>query len=296
MTISILYISTLPGAMGGEINFLIEEGILRRTETGAIHAEDLNKIVAVESSKTAQIKLLKQFPGLNVLQMSIQSLIRGEGQLNFPDNQDEIIYCKAKIINLDLNEPLKVDEAKNEIFIPVVEWIKKFCLLHKEDGIDWSLCLTLHGEIFWNANVNAQVINFLIDNCNHDNGFREMLVMHLGEQTAQAIFNSQIDFTNIEQNTMQKVAMILIPKLLVQYAVNHGWLIKTIHNYAYAGGGGAPMVTWIFNFHLDPEAAAQTITEYINGIRNIFHRVGFIDRDGNLSLLKIELFSKCNLY
>ena len=29
--------------MGGEINFLIEKGIIRLTETGAIHAEDLHK-------------------------------------------------------------------------------------------------------------------------------------------------------------------------------------------------------------------------------------------------------------
>jgi len=273
---------TLPGAMGGEISFLVEKGIIRLTETGAIHGEDLHKIVAVESSKKAQIELLRQFPGLNVLKMSIQSLIRGDGQRNFPDNRDEIIYCKAKVINLDLNEPIKVDESKNELFIPIIEWIKKFCLLHRENEIDWSLCLTLHGEIFWNSNVNAQVVSFLVDNCNHDNDFREMLITHLGEQIAQAIFDAELDFTTIEQEAMQKVSMILIPKLLVQYAVNQGWIINTIHNYAYTGGNGAPMVTWVFNFHLDTEAAAHTITEYINGIRNIFHQIGSIDSDGNL--------------
>ena len=273
---------TLPGAMGIEIRFLIEKGIIRITETGAIHEEDLHKIVAVESSRIAQVKLLRQFPGLNVLKMSIQSLVRGDGQRNFPDNRDEIIYCKAKIINLDLDEPIMVDDSKNELFIPVIEWIKKFFLLHKEGGIDWSLCLTLHGEMFWNANVNTQVIRFLVDNCSNDDQFREMLVAHLGEHITQAIFDAQIDFTNIERSEAQRVAMILIPKLLVHHAVNNGWVIKTVHNYAYVGGGGAPMVTWIFNFYLDPEATAQPITEYKNGIRNIFHQVGSIDGDGNL--------------
>ena len=65
-----------------------------------------------------------------------------------------------------------------------------------------------------------------------------------------------------------------------------GWIIQTVHNYAYIGGGGAPMVTWVFNFHLDPDATAQPIKEYIVGIRNIFHQIGSIDSDGNLVPLR----------
>ncbi|GAP12787.1 hypothetical protein LARV_00523 [Longilinea arvoryzae] len=277
---------TLPGRLGGEINLLIEHGIVRRTETGAIHSEDSHKIVALESSKAAQIELLRRYPGMNVLQMPIQSLIKGDGQRNFPENKDEIIYCKAKIINLDLNEPIKVGETVNEIAIPVIEWIKKFSLLHREDRIDWSLCLTLHGEIFWNNIVNAQVIKLLIDNCNYDATFKELLIIHLGEKIAVSLFSGQIDFTNITQREMQKVLMVLIPKLLVQYASNNGWIISTVHNYSYTGGGGAPMVTWVFNFHINPDAAAQVLTEYHNGIRNIFQQVGFINEDGEVNPIR----------
>ncbi len=130
---------TLPGSAGIEIGLLIENGILRTTETGAILEDDAHKIVAVESSKKAQVELLKQYPGINVLKMSIKDLMRGESPLKFSNNKNEVTFCKAKIINLDLNEPIKIDESINEIKIPVIEWIKKFCLFHREDGIDWSL-------------------------------------------------------------------------------------------------------------------------------------------------------------
>jgi len=273
---------TLPGASGGELNYFLEQGILRRTESGAIDEDDLHKIVAVESSKKAQVELLNRFPGLNVLVMPIQNLVRGDGQRNFPDNPDEIRYCKAKVINLDLNMPIMVDETINEILIPPIEWIKKFFIFHRESELDWTLCLTLHGEIYWNEEVNSQVIKFLVDNCDHDNEFKDSLVSLLGEYLSQSIFESNVDLTNIEQNEMQKIAMILIPKLLVNHAVNSGWIITTGHNYAYSGGGGSPMVTWVFNFRLDPNAAAQTITEYIKGIRNIFFLTGFINDEGNL--------------
>lgn len=273
---------TLPGASGLEIGLLADKGIIRLTETGAIHDDDSHKVVAIESSKKAQVELLRRYPGLNVLRMSVQNLIRGDGQRQFPDNRDEITFCKAKVVNLDLNEPIKVDESVDELRIPVVEWIKKFCILHKEDGVNWSLCLTLHGEILWNAQVNEQASNLIVDNCHHDEVFKEKLQIHLGDSVVHTMFHGHIDFTNIDRDTMQKVAMVLIPKLLVRYAFQEGWKVSTIHNYAYEGGRGAPMVTWVFDFTLDPQATASSLSEYLSGIRTIFQRIGFIDATGEV--------------
>lgn len=277
---------TMPGITGGELELLLERGILNRTETGAICEEDFHKIVALESSSNVQVELRRKYPGLNILQMPVQSLIRGDNQRKFPDNKNEINYCKARVINLDLNEPIGVEESRDELSISVIQWIKKFCVFHKEAEIDWSLYLTLHGDLIWNSNVNTQVIKFLVDNCNNDEEFKSLLKSHLGDDITQSIFDGQIDFTTIDRGEKQKVAMVLIPKLLVKFAVNEGWIIETILNYAYEGGNGAPMVTWIFKFHLDNEATSRSLTEYINGIRNIFHKIGFINRDGELFLEK----------
>ena len=273
---------TLPGITGGELELLLEKGILKRTETGAICEEDYHKIVALESSSNVQIELRRKYPGLNILQMPVRDLIRGDNQRRFPDNETEIKYCKAKVINLDLNEPIRVDKTKNELSISVIQWIKKFCLLHKEDEIDWSLCLTLHGDLIWNSSVNLQAIKFLVDNCKIDEEFKQLLESHLGNNMMQSIFNENIDFTSINDEEKQKVAMVLIPKLIAKYAVNEGWSIDTVHNYAYVGGDRAPMVTWIFNFHLDQETTAQSVSEYIRSIRNIFAQIGFINREGKI--------------
>ena len=275
---------TLPGSAGIEIDLLIENKIIRQTENGAIHPNDLHKIVALETSGKGVAELRRRYPGLNVLNMPVKNLVRGNNQSKFPDNSDEIKYCKAKIINLDLNEPLKV-EASEEILFPVIEWIKKFSLLHKEDKIDWVLCLTLHGELLWDAGVNTLILDFLKDNCDHDDIFREKLGALLGSEITQAIFENTVDLTRIETCEMQKIAMVLIPKLLVQHSTAQGWVVNTIHNYSYSGGNGAPMVTWIIDFRLDAQATSRSVTEYKQGIRNIFSQIGHITQEGEVVLM-----------
>jgi hypothetical protein len=63
---------------------------------------------------------------------------------------------------LDLNDSIKIDKPESGLSIPVIEWIKKFCLLHKEEKLDWTLCLTLQGEISWDDVTNKQVIDSLL--------------------------------------------------------------------------------------------------------------------------------------
>jgi hypothetical protein len=59
---------TMPGARGGDIQALIDAGVIDRTETTAIADPGRIRLVAVESSPQAVVELQSHFPGLKILQ------------------------------------------------------------------------------------------------------------------------------------------------------------------------------------------------------------------------------------
>ena len=153
---------TLSGAEGRDIKLLIDEGLISLTEVGSIDEKDRHKVVAVENNNAAILQLQKKFVGLRIKEAPFQSLIRGDGIFSWPEGKDEK-YCRAHIVNLDLNNPLKGIPDNGSVKFPILAWIRKLCEIHaKSPRNDWTLCLTLHGEVVWPKEVNWWMKQFLV--------------------------------------------------------------------------------------------------------------------------------------
>src|SRR5437764_1552784 len=129
----------LPGAEGRDIDLLVERGVITLTETGAIAEDDFGKIVAVESSDDAYLALRHKYPGLNVLQQRVADLVRSPSPIAWPQGE-HIQFCRARVVNLDLNEPLNIRTHQGQIVFPALAVVSKLAQLHARDpSVEWSL-------------------------------------------------------------------------------------------------------------------------------------------------------------
>lgn len=275
---------TLPGAEGRDIQLLIENGLVSLTEVGSIAEEDQGKVVAVESNNQAVLKLQKKFAGLCIRQVNFGSFIRSEGQFSWPEGKDEK-YCRARVVNLDLNSPLKAEVRSGDVVFPVLAWIDKLCQIHaKEPRIDWTLCLTLHGEVVWPEEVNHYTQKFLCENIGREPKFDEGCKEIFNEKLYQVATGEDVpNFTELDREDQQKLIMVMVPKIIARLVHDKGWRVKTERNLMYGGGNRAPMVTWIVKFTWAKEAMAEPDATYREALRDIFSGIGVVTDNGKIS-------------
>jgi hypothetical protein len=156
---------TLSGAEGHEFRMLGERGLIQFTETGALDAACAHKVVAIENDAWAHAQLLNKFPGLKIKRNTVQGLVHGNGLVRYPQGDDERI-CRARIINLDLDESWMPAFHEGEWIVPVSRWVYKFAAVHaRPQRLAWTLYLTLHGECPWGAElrpiISAEIIEIL---------------------------------------------------------------------------------------------------------------------------------------
>ena len=275
---------TLSGAEGRDIKLLIDEGLISLTEVGSIQEKDQHKVVAVESRSAAILQLQKKFVGLKIKQVSFESLIRGNDIFRWPEGEDEK-YCRAHIVNLDLNNPLRGITDDGSIKFPVLVWIRKLCQLHtKPPRNDWTLCLTLHGEVVWPEEINRWTKQFLVENLSREPDFarscKEFFEVALYEQISDC---NELDFTALDRQDQQKVIMVMVPKIITRLVHSEGWRVSTERNLRYGGDGQhAPMVTWIVKFTWNGDATATPDALYKSALRDIFSGAGIVNKNGKI--------------
>ena len=276
---------TLSGAEGRDIDVLVTRGIVRRTETGAIDPRDQTKVVAIESSPDAELALRQKFPGLRTYQQAFQDLIRGVGVTSFPERKVRTV-CRARVINLDLTKPLYGEIGENgELGFPVLTWIKKLCQIHTDaPRLNWSLCLTLNGQVPWHPEVCAIVSSFLAENFESEPAFRERAVDAIGEDVVIAIGQANPDFSTLAPDIQQKLLMLFVPKKIAQLVHGEGWLLKTQYNLAYGTEGEAPMVTFVFRLVWDPRFETSPRAVYRDSLLGSLAAFGSIAEDGEIIL------------
>jgi len=221
---------------------------------------------------------------LPIKEVNFQSLIRGEGPFAWPRGEEKKI-CQSRIINLDLNSILKCHETNGQIVFPVLEWIKKLCQIHTyPNGIDWTLCLTLHGEINWSQSVINFTENFLKENFEREEIFKDSCENFLGDELFRKLTSdADIDLSSWDWTSQQKYLMVFVPKYILKLVHTDGWKINTEYNLRYGGEDGkAPMVSWIMKFELDPINAAKPDKIYRESLVTILERIGIINKDGNI--------------
>src|ERR1039458_8931042 len=263
---------TLCGPAGTEIDLLVQGGVLRRTEVGSVSPEDLRKIVAVEASPGAEVALRQRFPGLTVCRGSVESLVRGGHERAWPNGVHET-YCRARLINLDLNQPLEACFEAGQIQFPVVDWIVKLADVHAVDVPgDWVLFLTLHGQVTWDAELTHGIEEVLSENFRREPNFAEGAKDVLGGRLYGAIQGGDaLNWSEVPWEEHQRLLMVLVPKALAQRVHNRGWRVATVHNYRYGGTGGhAPMVAWTLELHWDARATRTPEALYRESLQQIF--------------------------
>jgi len=276
---------TLPGAEGLDIQLLLEHDLIALTEVNSIAEKDQGKIVAVESNNDAIAKLQKKFIGLRIKQVDFRSFIRSEGQFRWPEGDDEK-YCRARVINLDLNTRLKANIDNQSVVFPVLAWIDKLCQIHaKPPRLDWTLCLTLHAEIDWPIDVNRYIQKYLCENLGREPVFDESCRDFFGEGLYQAVKNMEecLNFMELNREEQQKVIMVIVPKIIARLVHNKGWCVRTERNLRYGSEARAPMVTWVVKLTWDGNAAAVPDSTYREALREIFHGVGIVKENGNIA-------------
>lgn len=276
---------TLSGAEGHDIKMILDSGLISLTEIEAISEKDQHKIVAVESNMSAIAKLQKKFIGLKIKEVSFESLIRGTHIFKWPNGDDEQL-CRARVVNLDLNAPLKqIKLESGEVIFPVLNWIKKLCLIHSRPPcLDWTLCLTLHAEVMRSKPLDKWTRKFLCDNLQRDQKFFKDCEKFWGDDLfKKVISDTKIDLADLEEEEQQKLLMVMVPKIIAKLVHDDGWLIKTEKNLRYGGGKPpAPMVTWIVKFTWSPSVTSTPDANYRNALQNILSKTGVVEEDGNI--------------
>lgn len=274
---------TLSGGEGKDINLIISQGLISLTEVNSIALEDQDKIVAVERSNLAISNLQRKFVGLKIKEVDFRELVRGEGEFAWPQGED-INICRARVINLDLNEALKGRRESNQrIVFPVLEWIKKLCHIHAKDPrLDWTLCLTLHGAVNWTNEVNTWMINFIRENFKREPEFAEKCRGFFGTQLFDRLLAEDVEIHQLDSDQQLKFVMAIVPKILARLVHNDGWQVETAYNLRYGGGEHAEMLTWVIHFVWDENSGALPDAIYHTSLRKIFDGLGRVTDNGKI--------------
>jgi hypothetical protein len=275
---------TLSGADGKDIEALVGAGIIRRTEVGAIVADDEGIAVAIESNSDAVWRLQRKFPGLKILGQQFDSLLRSSRLTAWPQGDDKK-FCRARVVNLDLNLTVSFEDVDGELLFAPLQWIRKLCILHAEQRLDWCLLLTLHGEAAWESSETHSIATFLSENFGREPEYARGAKALIGAKLFDQIDSETIPAAKrLDIADQQKLLMIYVPKKIAHIAQEHGWRTETGHNLRYGGSRQrAPMVTWIIDFRWDSRVSSQPEALYRESLRNVFSGVGEIAPDGTLS-------------
>lgn len=270
---------TLPGAIGGDIRELIEAGVvtLAKNEASIMNPEEI-RLVALENSPTAYVTLRRRFPGLKVLQKDLRDVLGNE---RWPEEEDQG-YFRARVINLDMNTPLKGEVNDGELMFPALAFARKLAVLHADPPVEWTLCLTLHGEVKWNAACERETCRFLADNFARDETFARHARETLGDEIFDLISNkpSRANLRNLPHAAQQRVMMVIVPKQIAFDVHTVGWAVDTVENLRYGGSKRrAPMVTWILRFTWDERRPEDL---YRDGLARALVQRGHITAEGKL--------------
>jgi hypothetical protein len=266
---------TLPGAYGHDIEALMDAGLVGRTENNGIPTEDEWKVVAVEKHLPAVGDLLNRIPGLNVRDVPINSLLKGEGLGAWPKNEEKR-YCRARVVNLDFDVSLHAKVTSSSSTFPVIDWITKFGHIHREHPpVDWTLCLTLNADLDAANAASRFIAETIHDNAATHSDFAETCNTLLGDEVvsnmATAASFSTATLTRVQ---CQYILMLLIPKLIAKEMTNQGWTVTVSLNGHYGiADGGAAMVTWIMRFKWQSGGSAQSQSAYRTAVESIVNTI-----------------------
>lgn len=278
---------TLPGAEGRDIQLLIDAGLIRVTETGAIEEDDQPKVIAVEANSEAVLSLQRRFPGLRIRESRLEDMISGASPYAWPTGSGKAEFC-ARVINIDSDQSLRANVQGQQVTFPLLSIIKKISQIHHEPGNgapeSWSLCVTVNGTINWPEAATHFFFRFLGNNCAHHELFRAEVTALVGEELVASMQNSpdQLRFEDLALETSRRLLCIFLPKMIVSMINDHHWHVEECLSLQYGGEANhAPMSTLILALHPCEGTPGQ---RYEANLNSIVRGLGRIDVDGAIHL------------
>lgn len=249
---------TLCGAEGYEISMLIDRGILRLTETGAIDDRDADRVVAVESRAEAAVTLRQRFPGLKLRAHPVEQLVQHSNPMSWPRREDRTV-CRALHINLDFNKSLSGSMEAGRAVFRDLDVMRKLATIHSTPTpLNWKLFVTFNAAWSWGPEVELALVEFLRENFEIDADFAHRCREFLGEEVFESIKLNTLQADSIDDVGRQRILMVFVPKKIAELVHTEGWLVRTTLNWHYGGYGNvAPMVTWMFAFEWDGRASGS---------------------------------------
>lgn len=282
---SVPFYLTLAGANGLDIQALISAGLIETTENKVSIADvDNRRVIAVERDSPSVLMLQRKYPGLKVVEGNIFNYLRGTSPITYPTGADQRMM-RASVINLDLNGPLGHEPAG----FPVLEAIVKLGALHKaSDTVQWSLLLTLRGEVIWDEPTQRDAQSLLRDAWESQETLARGCENLLGSTLYAKIKSSEyVDFSTQEMSIQQSFLMVFVPVTLAQRINPQGWRLQVIRSVRYgAGPSTAPMVMWIMRFLLDARSAGTPSAVMRDSLSSAVSSCAQIDEQGVLTNIR----------
>jgi hypothetical protein len=215
-----------------------------------------------------------------VIERNLFDELRGTSPIAFPEGPQQTLY-RATVINLDFNGPLLYRATA----FPILEAIAKLATLRTVPGtIEWTLLLTLLGDLPWSATVQHDVQRFLAEQWSLHPSLSESCQALLGEDLYKRLLaDAPLDLGSLSPTEKQTLLMAFVPMRIAYRVHTAGWRIEVRRNLRYGGEAGvAPMVTWIIDFIADPRASATPNTVLRESLDTVFRAAGYITADGTI--------------
>jgi hypothetical protein len=274
----------MPGVQASDIQTLIDRGLVDRAENDAIAEADAMRIAAIESDLGAIAALKDRFPGMRIISETVANALRSEAGSTYPGGRVKQLL-RADMVNLDLNKPLVARFMGLQLEFPILRHVQKLAQLHADDPrVEWTLCLTLNGEVHWDLPAREAVCRFLAENCAREPAFADAMRTLLGDEASDAILDDRPDDLPLDELVMQQLLlMVCVPKRILSDVHGQGWALRCRHNIRYGGvEQRAPMVSWIIDFVEDPRGSTEPDALYRECLRSVLDNTSRIDSHGEL--------------
>jgi hypothetical protein len=162
--------------------------------------------------------------------------------------------------------------------------VKKFALMHcQAPKRNWTLLLTLHGELSWPPEIWEHATNYLTENFQNAAEFSNEAERILGEACYATVVDGKAVSLARNKQAHQLLLLTLVPKLIADTVRDQGWSITVDWSFSYGRPNTerAPMVTWAIDFAADTRPMTAN-ARYRANLTESLRTVRKIDSDGEI--------------